>query len=140
MLTVTGVYAPNISQIQWNWTANDNGSPITDWVFTVSFNGSVVTQTKIAGPPNYATGVGCGGGAWTLQVAAINSVGQSARSRPSPVTVQPNCSTQPTTTSTTSSPSTTPTTQATTTPSSSTRVVVYLYFPNNNNDLSRSAL
>ncbi len=118
MLTVTGVYAPNIGQIQWNWTANDNGSPITNWVLTVSFNGSVLTQTKIAGAPNYATGVGCGGGAWTLQVAAINSVGQSAPLTSSPVNVQPNCSTQPATTSSTSSPSTS-TTQATTTPSSS---------------------
>ena len=117
MLTVTGVYAPNIGQIEWNWTANDNGSPITDWALTVSFNGSVVTQTKIPGAPNYSTGVGCGGGAWTLQVAAINSVGQSAPLTSSPVTVQPNCSTQPTTS--TSSPSTTPTTQPTTTPSSS---------------------
>ncbi len=117
MLTVTGVYAPNVGQIEWNWTANDNGSPITEWALTLSFNGSVVSQTKIPGAPNYSTGVGCGGGAWTLQVAAINSVGQSAPLTSSPVTVQPNCSTQPTTT--TSSPSTTPTTQPTTAPSSS---------------------
>jgi mucin-6/19 len=105
MLSVTG-FAPNLNEIQWHWTAKDNGSPITDWALALSLNGVVTTQVKIPGPASYTSAVGCGGGTWTLQVSAVNAVGQSSPLTSNPLTIQPNCSTQPTTTT----PSTTPTT------------------------------
>ena len=95
MLSVTG-FAPNLNEIQWHWTAKDNGSPITDWVLALSLNGVVTTQVKIPGPASYTSAVGCGGGTWTLQVSAVNSVGQSTPLTSNPLTIQPNCSTQPT--------------------------------------------